>query len=357
MDSLGWAMSNDEGNEALLLSLIEGDVLSASERARAEALLEADPTLRRLVEEMKRDREAVVASVIDVPEIDLSRVVLSRFDEELAARVGSMPSMRIDDHARHATGEGMRRLALRYARPMAAAAALAVIAGVVFVAVQRAHNRQTQPLLPPIVSDDAPRGSDPEREQPMDGERVVQGADELEALGVELASAEWESGPEVAVPSIAEAALLLAEGRLVIRALAVTSEGTAPSAMITSLKSSGDAWAIASEAFDADLAAGFERGGSEAVFAFDGASGQRIEIPRPSVVEARAARVDVDATAVASLIAGLRELGWRVRLEESAVPMPLPPMLVDAVWFEGAPSTWRVVGQVPIVIEQVGRGE
>ncbi|MCL4221123.1 MAG: hypothetical protein KJZ65_07110 [Phycisphaerales bacterium] len=338
----------DPHEEALALEAIEG-TLAPEQRGALEALLRRNPGLREHIAAMRSDRYRLADLPIELPsEVDLVEAVLARLEPEvLPLRRMDVPRRRRDGLWSPATG---RRAAL--------AAAVLLITGFTAAYVR---SQMHKPSTHPPVAVDAPETIVPPMlvaegsgtELPMASTEDPVASEEL------LVAAEgfWEADRALE-PDLPRAVQLLGEGRLAIRVLARSEHAARAGldAMHAGLASRSTAWTLAGR-LDASLCRRWERIASQQpVWAFDRQTDDLIEVPRPMLVEVWSAELQLDATALASLVHALSKLNWRVHLEEMSRPVDIEPTsLESALWWDQPPSTWRPTGSVPIVIDALVR--
>lgn len=332
--------------EALVLDAVEG-VLTPSQRAAFDRLTAEHPRLEAEVARLSRTK----AAVISMPEFDLSapNLVASVFDR-LDAESAPLQLRRMDLPHRH------RRLPLSAGRvrSLVAAAAL-VLTAALSLSFLRSGNSTPQPAPGPTVADANPTPGDSTTPFETSDPAVELAAAAIEERTIELAHANWAQADRTE-PTLAEAVELLAENRLVIRALAPSSATATAGrdALAARLDATSAAWHLDGPA-SAALASRFKRPATEAVYAMDDESGTMLEIPSPRLFAVWNARVDQTESAIASLVHNLRDLGLLVRLEASPDAVEFEPALDDALWWNRAPSTWQPVGAAPIVIDALDR--
>ncbi len=334
-------------DEEVLLALIEGGPV---DQARAEALLRRFPAVRHEIDAMRTDRVRLASQGAALAPDWIGAEVVRRFEtarEPLQLRHMDAPP-RAARVWQWTPAQG---------RALAAAAALSILAGVIAIAYTNRPSPRS-PLFP--LSDGShltTLPSDPEFiDVPAfahsDTHSHSDGAMQLVAM-VEQHWLESNTRPE---PSLTEAVRLMAQGRLVIRALA-SSPGVATAAsdaLDKDLPSESKAWTLAGRVSAAIEQALARPRTSGPVFAMNSQTQQQVEIPAPHLHASWAVRVNQDATAIASVLHALRGQGLLVRLEESAEPVPLIS-LDGAVWWDSPTSTWTPSPMVPIVVEAIDR--
>jgi len=332
--------------EALVLDEIEG-VLDPSRRAAFDRLVAQHPGLDAEVGRLSRSKAAVTAlTETEFAPPSLTAAVL----EQLEADSAPLQLRRMDPPHRH------RRLPLSAGRvrSLVAAAAL-VVTAVLSLSFLRTNSSTPSPAPGPAIADADPAISDTATPVESTDSAIELAAAAIEERTVELAHANWAL-TDRAEPTLAEAVELLAEHRLVIRALA-PSGATAIAgreALAGEMDATSNAWRVVGPAPLA-IASRFERPAAEAVYAMDDESGTMLEIPSPRLFAVWSARVDQSESAIASLVHSLRDLGLLVRLEASPEAVEFEPSLEDALWWDRAPSTWQPVGAAPVVIDALDR--
>ncbi|GAB4384435.1 MAG: hypothetical protein Kow0022_07000 [Phycisphaerales bacterium] len=333
--------------EALLLSAVEGGT-PPDQGVALDRLLDRYPSLRGELAGMRADRRRLSDLQFDLPhEPDFVDAVLARLEPcPLHLQRMDVPRRR---RGLRWTGAAVQRLA--------AAAAVLIIVG--FSAL---YLRTPSPSpgaagsadqgMAELRPGDEPAWADagggmPEAEvTPPEPERVLAVAEQA-----------WKAD-RTQEPDVARAAGLLADGRLVIRVLAPSDEQARRglAAMRAGIEHQSTAWQLAGR-LSPTLASRWDApSASPTVLAYDGQAEAMIEVPRPRLLEVWSARVEVDPTAIASLVRALERVGWTVWLEESPEPIPLEPdALESAIWWDQSPSTWKVSSSVPIVIDAIRR--
>lgn len=330
--------------EALALDAIEG-VLAPTDRPRLDQLLAATPGLASEIDRLSRAKAATAAlAALEPAEPDWAEAVVDRFEAERWHGSPSRASIsRMDPQSRPLRFP----VSARSARALAIAASLGVVAVLAFTFLESNTPNPHSPPVPAIAHADetpAPIAA----ADPSDSSALADGAVEQRTL--ERAQTDW-ARTDSSEPTLDEAVALLADQRLVIRALAPRTEvaragGDALDAESTAWKLLGPAPA---------LAARFDRPATQAVFALDEPTGRTVEIPRPRLDAVWTARLDQDPAAIASLVHSLESLGLIVRLEAADEPIEPDPTLDDALWWDRAPSTWQPFGMAPVVIDRLDR--
>lgn len=334
--------------EALLLSAVEGD-LTPAQSSSLEQLLSRRPILRVELAGMRGDRSRLADLEFDLPcEPDFAQAVLARLEPE------PLQLRKMDPPHRHLrvrwTGMGVQRLA--------AAAAVLIIAGftAVYVRTQMSARGSPGSTNQGVVEPGPGTGlviANPAENQV---ESITPAAPEP-ARVLAVAEEVWKAD-RTEEPDLARATGLLAEGRLVVRVLATSNEQARNGldAMQTGIETQSTAWAMAGRLSD-DAAVRWDTPSSQpTVMAYDGQSETMIEVPRPNLLEVWSAQLEVDPTAIASLVHALARVGWTVHLEESSEPIAMEPdSLESAIWWNQSPSTWKARGSVPIVIDAIQR--
>jgi hypothetical protein len=337
-------------DEELLLALIEGE---AVDEARAQRLLASHPQLAGEVAAMQSDRVALVtAGEVFAPDWMFAQTI-ERFESEHAPlQLQHMDPPRVPHRP--------LRLSASAARTLAAAAAVAILSGVMIVAwVQRPVRTTPTGPIADNFSHDGVAGDQPEPDGPAgpSGTLAHQDSTADAALFQTLVEQHWAQGSPTAEPSLDEGIALLAEGRLVVRVLAVSTETAtvARAALDAGLPAESTAWAIAGKLRDSARSVLDRPTPLGPVYAMDAETGREIEVPSPRTLDAWQVQVDHTPQALASVLHTLREQGLIVRMEATALPVPLQPPLDGALWWELAPSTWQPRSGVPIVLDGIER--
>lgn len=334
--------------EALALEAIEG-TLAPEQHGALEALLHRYPGLREHIAAMRSDRDRLADLPFELPpQADLVGSVLARLEPEvLPLRRMEVPRRRRDVRWSPATG---RRFAL--------AAAVVLIAGFTTAYVR---SQLRKPSVHPPVAVDAPEAIVPPilvAESPSPELPISVPEDPIAPEHLLVAAEGFWEADRALEPDLRRAVQLLGEGRLSIRVLARSEQAAREGldAMQAGLASRSTAWTLAGR-LDASLCRRWERIASQQpVWAFDQQTDALIQVPRPALVEVRSAELQLDATALASLMHALSDLNWRVHLEEMSRPVDIEPAsLESALWWDQPPSTWRPTGSVPIVIDALVR--
>ena len=332
-------------DEEVLLAMIEGGPV---DQARAEALLQRFPAVQHEIDAMRADRVQLGSQSVALAPDWVGAEVVRRYES-----VGETLQLRHMDAPPRSARAWQWTPA--QGRALAAAAALAILAGVIAIAYTNRPSPKSS--LYPLA--DGTHASTPPTEPDLidipafaHNDTHSDGAMQLVAM-VEQHWLESNTRPE---PSLAEAVRLMAQGRLVIRALA-SSPGVASAAsdaLDKDLPSESKAWTLAGRV-STDIEQALARPSTSGpVFAMNSRTQQQVEIPVPHLHASWAVRVNQDATAIASVLHALRGQGLLVRLEESTEPVPL--MSLDgAVWWDSPTSTWTPSPMVPIVVEAIDR--
>lgn len=334
--------------ESLVLDAIEGD-LQPDQQSALHELLASKPNLRAEIQRLTATRRQMQSLNAQYePSVNLSARVLT----EVESLVAPLALRHMDAPRRH------RRLTIPAStlRPLAAAAAVTIIT-VLGVSFFRSESKTQSPgpdlasgenAPLPVISIDDPQPTDPQ------AVAIAQAA--AEQRTITLAEDQWIRIARVE-PTLDEAAELLAQGRLVIHALASRPElaRTSITAMTNGLDSDSTAWSMIGPASRV-VAARFDRPAPQLpVFAVDELTGTTVEVPHPRTVAVWSARIDTTPAALASIIHNLRELGLTVRLEAIDQPTEAEPSLEDALWWQAPPSTWQPSATAPIVIDALHR--
>ena len=337
--------------ESLVLDAIEGQ-LRPERRPEFERLLDGCPGLEQDIARLTESRNLVAAlASVNEPEVDFAAPVLERV-ESLAVEPET-PVL----HLQHMDPPARPRLQISSTRvrTLAAAAAVLIIAALSFSFLKSGPVKPKTNPGPDIAA--APDGIAPDALDPSGKAPAPELAQaERELRSVELAQTHWTQTRN-AEPTLAEAAALLSSGRLVIRTLAPSRDiaRAGVDALKTGLDAQSTAWEIVSPSARA-IAARFDQPEDTApIMAMDEQTGLRLEIPRARLIDVWTARVEPDASAIASLVHSLRELGFTVRLEALPEPVELDDPLENALWWDQSPATWQPIESAPIVIETLDR--
>ncbi len=221
----------------LLLTVIEGEPLDRAARERAEHLLTADPSLARLLHLMRADRVALTglaeaaapANIVSRVEAELDREALAALAGAERGTVAPLAISRVE----YTRPSIITRLNSRQWSAVAAAAGLALIAGVVFFSIRASfkppapgpsgagHTGTPEvvtidiPPAPLTVEDALARGLNPSPDAatPAPAPEVI-------------ASLPIGPRPEFGLP-LDRALALAAEGRLVVRVRSLNDEARA----------------------------------------------------------------------------------------------------------------------------------
>ncbi len=338
--------------ESLVLDAIEGQ-LRPDQMPDFEHLLAACPGLEAEIARLTGARNMLVSlGTLAEPEIDLTGPVLARV-ETLAGFDADAEPLQLQ-HMDPPPRDRMR-ISSAGVRSLAAAAAVLIIAALSFSYLRSGPAKPPVAPGPGIAAAPDPTNNDPSTDPVIDAAPVLAEA-EVELRRVELAQSHWGEG-EASEPTLAEAAGLLSRGRLMIRTLAPAREiaRTGLDALEAGLDSHSTAWHIVGPTPQA-LAARFDHPTAVGpLMAMDDQTGLTLEIPRARLLAVWTARVEPSAAAIASLMHGLEELGFKVRLEALSEPIELDDPLEDALWWDRPPATWTPIESAPIIIDTLDR--
>ncbi len=338
--------------ESLVLDAVEGE-LGPDQMPDFERLLAERPGLEAEIARLADTRSRVVSlGTLAEPEIDLSSPILARVETHAGFDAEAAPLQ-----LQHMEPPSRPRLKLSSAgvRSLAAAAAVVIIAALSFSYLRSGSGKPPAAPGPGIAAAPDPATSDPSTDPAIDAAPVLAEA-EVELRRVELAQSHWTQ-VEASEPTLTEAAELLSRGQLVIRTLApgreIAQAGLA--ALEAGLDSDSTAWHIVGPS-TRTIAARFDHPTTTGpLMAMDDQSGLTLEIPRARLLDVWTARVEPNAAAIASLMHGLKELGFKVRLEALPEPIELDEPLENALWWDQPPATWSPIESAPIVIDTLDR--
>jgi hypothetical protein len=337
--------------ESLVLDAIEGE-LRPDQMPDFERLLAERPGLEAEIARLTGTRNMVVSlGTLAEPEIDLADSVLEQVQSlTLEAETPVLQLQHMDPPS------GPRlQLSSAGVRTLAAAAAVVIIAALSFSYLRSGSGKPPETPGPGIAAAPGPTTTDPSTNPAIETAPVFAQA-EVELRRVELAQSHWTEA-ETTEPTLTEAAGLLSRGQLVIRTLAPGREIARDSlaALEAGLDSDSTAWHIVGPS-TRTVAARFDHPTTTGpLMAMDDQSGLTLEIPRARLLDVWTARVEPNAAAIASLMHGLEELGFKVRLEALPEPIELDDPLEDALWWDRSPSTWAPIESAPIVIDTLDR--